>query len=165
MGGAAASATAGSSAGLAAAFFAGSAFAADLAGAFLAGAFAVLADAVFFVVVAATARMLTGMATEMPRPARCVISALRSRASTPASSVARRTSSGATLPEGCACAMRAWMEGCASTPGGGVLRAFEDTNTSRQGASGRGKARCRQEPRFVILPRTWWQPRTAVHLT
>ena len=59
-----------------------------------------------------------GRATEMPRPARCVISALRSRPSTAASSVARRTSSGITLPEGCACAMRAVMAGGRARPQG-----------------------------------------------
>ena len=124
-------------------FAAGAAFAAVLAAAFLAGAalaaaaflagaaLAAFAVVVFFVVVAAATRAPAGRATEMPRPARCVISALRSRPSTAASSVARRTSSGVTLPEGCACAMRAVMAGWASTPAGTVLRAFEDTNTSR----------------------------------
>jgi hypothetical protein len=38
------------------------------------------------------------------------------------------------------------MAGCASTSAGSNLRACEDTNTSRQKTSGRGKARFRQAP-------------------
>src|SRR3954447_12342252 len=41
-----------------------------------------------------------------------------------------------------------------------VLRAFEDTNTSRQGHAGRGKARCGQEPHChsampLVVPTKW----------
>ena len=129
---------------LAAAFFAGA------GAAFFAGALAALAVVVFFVVVAATARAPAGTATLTPSAPRWVSSALRWRGSTPASSVARRTSSGLTLPEGFACATSAVMAGWASTLAGTVLRGFEDTNTSRQGTSGRGEARFRQEPRFVF---------------
>src|SRR4051794_21598240 len=41
------------------------------------------------------------------------------------------------------------------------LRAVEDTNTSRQGLSGRGKARCGQEPRchsaMAVVSTTKWE--------
>ncbi len=79
--------------------------------------------------------------TEIPRPLRCTSRAFRCRGSTPASSLARRTSSGDTVPVGTAPATRAAMEGCVSTSEGSNLRACEDTNTSRRATSGRGEAR------------------------
>ena len=57
--------------------------------------------------------------------------AFRCRGSTAASSLARRTSSGVTLPLGPAFSIRSTTAGCASTSAG-ILRAFEATNTSRK---------------------------------
>ena len=70
-----------------------------------------------------------------------VCSALRWRGSTWASSLACRTSSGVTLPVGAPRSTRAATAGCDSTSAGSILRAFEDTNTSRQLTWGRGEAR------------------------
>ncbi len=121
---------------LALAFLAG-AFAAALAGAFLAAV-----EVAARLLVAATAREVeASTCTEIPRPLRCTRSAFRNRGSTPASSLARRTSSGVTVPVGVALETRAAMEGCDSTSAGSNLRACEDTNTSRRTTSGRGKAR------------------------
>jgi hypothetical protein len=106
------------------AFFAGAAF--------FAAAFLAVAVVVLRVEVAATARVLaTSMFTEMPCSLRWPSSALRCRGSMAASSLARRTSSGVTLPEGAPRSTRVTMAGCVSTSAG-ILRAFEVTNTSRE---------------------------------
>ena len=112
------------------------------AAAFFAGAFLAAAEVAVRLLVAATARRLVASTwTEMPRPLRCTRSAFRCLGSTPASSLARRTSSGDTVPVGVPPATRAVMEGCVSTSAGSNLRACEDTNTSRETTSGRGEAR------------------------
>ncbi len=137
---------------------AGAFFAGALAAAFLAGAaFAAFAVVAFLVVVAAWTRASTGSATLMPSPARCVISALRWRGSTPASSAAWRSSSGVMVPEGLAeaCATRVVMAGWASTPGGTVLRAFEDTNTSRQKDFGARQGPLSSRAALLIMPWAW----------
>ena len=49
------------------------------------------------------------------------------------------------------------MAGWASTPAGTVLRAFEDTNTSRQKDFGARQDPLSSRAALVILPRAWWR--------
>ncbi len=119
--------------------------------AFVAGAaFLVVAVVVFFAVVplAAAARVLpASTCTEMPRPLRWARRPFRWRGSTAAASLACRTCSGLSEPVTDPVSTSATTAGWAST-GAGILRAFEDTNTSRQNGASKGPRSigARQDP-------------------
>ena len=148
---------AGASVVFAAAFFAGAAF---LAVAFAGVVFAVLVFLAVVLPAAATrvpvALAGTGTSTEMPSPLRWASRPLRWRGSTAAASAACRTCSGLIEPVTDPVSTSDTTAGWAST-GAGILRAFEDTNTSRQKHEPKGNG-ARQDPlssraALLILPR------------
>ena len=96
--------------------------------------------------------------TEMPSALRCPSSALRCRGSTRRPHWPGAPPRGSRLPVGVPRSTRATMAGCDSTSAGSILRAFEDTNTSRQrqfvGAARPGdvKSRARHSATALATP-------------